>query len=92
MLLLRRGGEDERPPVPGADAGVLSEERVAAVRRALGRLSLRDRQMLVLRHEGYSYREIADALGIANSSVGTLLVRATAAFAAAVEGEDHASD
>ncbi|MGH7603791.1 MAG: sigma-70 family RNA polymerase sigma factor [Gemmatimonadaceae bacterium] len=63
-----------------ADASVLADERRVAVRRALERLSERDRRMLLLRHEGYSYREIAHALGINETSVGTLLLRATDAF------------
>jgi RNA polymerase sigma-70 factor, ECF subfamily len=75
-------------PSPASDTAVLADERRACVRAALDRLPLRDRQMLLLRHEGYSYREIAQALGIAETSVGTMLVRATAAFRAAF-GELH---
>jgi RNA polymerase sigma factor (sigma-70 family) len=62
------------------DAKVLADERRREVRRALGKLSERERRMLLLRHEGYSYREIANALGINETSVGTLLLRATDAF------------
>jgi DNA-directed RNA polymerase specialized sigma24 family protein len=40
--------------------------------------------MLLLRHEGYSYREIAQVAGVSETSVGTLLIRATAAFHAAI--------
>jgi RNA polymerase sigma factor (sigma-70 family) len=69
---------------PEADEKVLADERRAAVRAALAQLSDRDRQMLLLRHEGYSYREIAQAAGVAESSVGTLLIRATSAFHAAI--------
>jgi RNA polymerase sigma factor (sigma-70 family) len=69
---------------PDADEKVLADERRAAVRAALAQLSDRDRQMLLLRHEGYSYREIAQAAGVAESSVGTLLIRATSAFHAAI--------
>ncbi len=67
------------PPSSPDDAVELGERR-AQVRRALDRLPLRDREMLLLRHEGYSYREIAVALGLAETSVGTMLVRATEAF------------
>ena len=62
-----------------------------AVRAVLSRLPVRDQQMLLLRHEGYSYREIGTALEIAETSVGTLLMRATAAFAAAFEEGRRAS-
>ena len=63
-----------------ADASTLSAERIAAVRQALARLPLRDQQLLLMRHEGYRYREIAAALGLTASSVGTMLVRASEAF------------
>jgi RNA polymerase sigma-70 factor (ECF subfamily) len=69
------GGE-----VPPADAATLAAERVHGVRQALARLPLRDRQLLLLRHEGYRYREIADALELTPSSIGTMLVRAGEAF------------
>jgi RNA polymerase sigma-70 factor (ECF subfamily) len=36
--------------------------------------------MLLLRHEGYSYREIAETLELSPASIGTMLVRATEAF------------
>lgn len=55
-------------------------EQVRAVRAALDRLSARDRQALLLRHAGYSHREIAAALRLAETSVGTTLVRAGQAF------------
>ena len=66
-----------------ADASLLIDEKRQAVRRALDKLSERDRRMLLLRHEGYSYREIAQAVGVNETSVGTLLLRATNAFHAA---------
>ncbi len=83
--------EEGRSP-PASDAQVLTNEREAAVRRALEALPPRDRRLLILRHEGFSYREIAAALGIATSSVGTLLARATAALSRAYKGMTHASD
>jgi len=62
------------------------------VRDALDTLPERDRQLLLLRHEGYSYRELATALQIAEGSVGTLLARAKVAFRAAFEGGQHAPE
>jgi RNA polymerase sigma-70 factor (ECF subfamily) len=70
---------------PAADEKTLADERRQSVRRALAKLSERDRSMLLLRHEGYSYREVAHAVGVSEASVGTLLLRATAAFQAALE-------
>src|SRR5262245_24550079 len=52
----------------------------ARVRKALERVPERERHMLLLRAEGYSYREIAAALQIQETSVGTLLARAKRAF------------
>lgn len=79
-------------PTPAADASVLAAERRSAAREALETLSSRDRQMLLLRHEGYSYREIARTLGIAETGIGTQLVRATAAFRAAYLERQRAPD
>jgi RNA polymerase sigma-70 factor (ECF subfamily) len=55
----------------------LERERVRAVLRSI---KPRSAQILVLRHSGLAYAEIAAALGIASSSVGTLLVRAEQEF------------
>ena len=52
-----------------ADAAALAEERKAGVHHALDRLPDRDREMLLMRHAGYSYREIAAALGIAPDEI-----------------------
>jgi RNA polymerase sigma factor (sigma-70 family) len=73
-----RGMDWER--ASGAEGEVLAEERRHQVRRALDRLSVRDRQALLLRHSGHSYREIATALSVAESGVGTMLIRASQAF------------
>lgn len=40
----------------------------------------RDQQLLLLRAEGYSYRDIAVALELNEASVGVLLARAKRAF------------
>ncbi len=73
-LDIQRGGD------VAADEQVLGEERRRRVRAALDKLNERDRRMLLLRHEGYSYREIAPLVGVSETSVGTLLLRATALF------------
>lgn len=75
----QRTSEGEPDP---AEAAILQDER-AAVRRTLAALPERQAQILMLRHSGLSYREIADALGIASSSVGATLARAETAFEAA---------
>jgi len=51
-------------------------EREAPVRAALGRLTEKDREALLLKAEGFSYEEIAAALGLAPGAIGTTLARA----------------
>lgn len=75
LTLLRNevaaGGE-----VPPADAETEALERREGVRRALDRLSERDRDVLLLWDAGLSYAEIAAEIGLAPSAVGTTLARA----------------
>ena len=85
--LLRPGD----PALP--DAAVALREQQARVREALEALTERDRRALLLRHEGYSYREIARALDYAPSGIGKLLVRAHEAFRRAFEEvSEHAPE
>lgn len=55
-------------------------EEHSRVRQALAGMSERQSQLLVLRHSGLSYREIAQALDLAPASIGPLLVRAEREF------------
>lgn len=55
---------------------MVEHEQARLVRSALDRLSPRDRLILLLRAEGLSYKEIAQAAGCRPGSVGTLLARA----------------
>jgi RNA polymerase sigma factor (sigma-70 family) len=73
----------DEPPAP--DAALECDERRQAVQAALNQLSERDRRLLLLRHEGYSYRELAAALSLVDASVGTLLARARSTFRRALE-------
>lgn len=66
----------------GPDEQLDRAQRVAAVRRLLQSLGPRDRQLLLLYHEGRSYKDIAMHLRVAPSSIGPLLVRAHARFLA----------
>ena len=67
----------EAPAPPEAIEQAAQRRRVRIV---LAEMPAREAQLLVLRHAGYSYKEIAAALGMAPSSVGTLLARAEAEF------------
>ena len=75
-------------PEPGPEDELAKSEEGRRVRRALDSLPLRYRQALLLRHEGYSYREIGDALDYRMSGVGKLIIRAERAFRAAYEEAD----
>lgn len=62
------------------------------VRRILGRMKPREAHLLILKHSGCSYAEIAAALGIAPGSVGTLLTRAEQAFEQRYRKEEEVED
>jgi RNA polymerase sigma-70 factor (ECF subfamily) len=69
-----------RAPLPDEDAE--RGERVLRVRGVLDQLPERDRQLLLMREEGFRYEEIATVVGVAPASVGTLIARALRRFAA----------
>jgi RNA polymerase sigma-70 factor (ECF subfamily) len=50
------------------------------VRRVLAAIDPRDAELLLLRHQGFSYEELADAVEVKAASIGTLLARAQQAF------------
>ena len=55
---------------------VEADDRRRAVTDALASLSEKERTALLMREEGFSHREIADAVGTTTGSVGTLIARA----------------
>jgi RNA polymerase sigma-70 factor (ECF subfamily) len=84
IRVAREGSAD-----PGPEQSLLREEEIARVRAALAGLPERDRELLLLRHGGWRYRDIARVLGVAPSSIGSLLTRAERRFAATfVESND----
>jgi RNA polymerase sigma-70 factor (ECF subfamily) len=56
-------------------------DRQIRVRQILAQMKPRDAKLLVLRHSGLSYKELAVALKLAPGSIGSLLTRAERAFA-----------
>lgn len=56
------------------------QEERGQVRLVLSRMNERQSQILILRHSGLSYKEIADALNLEPGSIGPLLVRAEREF------------
>jgi RNA polymerase sigma-70 factor (ECF subfamily) len=59
---------------------LLRAEKQKRVRAVLARLKPNWAQLLLLRATGHSYRELAHHLDISPASVGTMLIRAEAAF------------
>jgi RNA polymerase sigma-70 factor (ECF subfamily) len=59
---------------------VLRAEKRHRVREALAQIKPAQAQLLILRHSGLSYQELAQALGVKASSIGTLLARAETEF------------
>lgn len=92
------GIEDLEGRAPADPAGEAERrERRERVRQVLARLKPRSVRLLVLRHSGLSYAEIAAILKLSASSIGTLLARAEREFESQYrqlwnEEGTHASD
>jgi RNA polymerase sigma-70 factor, ECF subfamily len=56
-------------------SGVEADERRRVVTAALARLTDKERVAILMREEGFSHLEIAEAVGTTTGSVGTLLAR-----------------
>ena len=87
---LESAGRDRGPGAERPDDIVVRRAEAGHVRDILSELSERQREVLVLRHSGVSYADIAAVTGLAPSSVGTVLARAERAFRSAYEEADRA--
>jgi len=72
------------PPRDPHDA-VVAGDRRRIVLAAVASLSEKERVAVLMREEGFSHREIAAAVGTTTGSVGTLLARALARLARAIQ-------
>jgi RNA polymerase sigma-70 factor, ECF subfamily len=72
-------GQPKRGPENGLEQ-MLRTEKQQKVRAVLADLRPAQAQLLLLRASGHSYKELAAALEVEPGSVGTLLIRAEAAF------------
>ncbi|HEX9729499.1 MAG TPA: RNA polymerase sigma factor [Gemmatimonadales bacterium] len=89
-LMLVRGAGDRLPhadPPPDPATALERAEVRRRVRLALDRLSVKERTMLLMREEGFTHREIAEAIGTTTKSVGTMLARAIDKVGRALESE-----
>ena len=80
------GDQDDSPLT-----SLLRSERIAEVRAVLARLKLKEAQILLLRHSGLSYQEIAETMQVSATSVGTMLARAEAEFSALYQRQQRTS-
>ena len=77
----RLGLETGAAPAATPAVALEQRERREAVQRVLCTISPRAAQLLILREVGLTYAEMAAAIGVAPSSIGTLLARAEREFA-----------
>lgn len=91
LLTIWRGQQVHSEPPPPPDAAPAAEDSRRRVRAALDGMPERERRLLLLRAEGYSYRDIATALSVNEASVGVMLARARRAFRQAWEDRSDAS-
>lgn len=91
LLTMARAEAVLGDPMPSPAQATESHESRERVRAAIDQLPERERRLLLLRAEGYSYRDLASALHLNEASIGTLLARAKRAFRAAYEDESDAS-
>lgn len=66
--------EDQPPKI------VAEKEDQDYVRMALGQMNARQAELLIMRHSGVSYKDIAAALNLSPTSIGPLLLRAEREF------------
>jgi RNA polymerase sigma-70 factor (ECF subfamily) len=78
LTLLQAAGSRVPAAEPGPDPDqlALAAQRRDTVRAALASLPVRDRTVLLMREEGFTHREIAQAVGTTTGSVGTMIARA----------------
>lgn len=90
---LRRAKIEERvtervaPEMPMASVEEMTLTQIdrEQIRHCLDQLNERDRQALLLRHSGYSYREVAESIGCPPDQVGVILIRAMKKLKAAYD-------
>jgi RNA polymerase sigma factor (sigma-70 family) len=80
LLTVSRGEGAHSDPPRGPDEASEGDDTRTRVRSVLNRMTERERHLLLLRAEGYSYRDLAVALGLNEASVGVLLARAKRVF------------
>ena len=83
LLTVERGERVYSDPPPSPEQAAIGRESQSRVRAVIDQMPERERELLLLQAEGYSYRDMADALDLNEASIGTLLARARQLFRAA---------
>lgn len=86
LTLLR--GDMEQQQVESPEKDLERTQRMDTVKRALDRLSERDREVLLLWDAGLNYEEIAAEAGLSLGAVGTTLARARKRLLAAHQEQE----
>jgi RNA polymerase sigma-70 factor, ECF subfamily len=89
-LTLIKAESDDVDPAPDPVEAMDRREKEQAAKDALGQLSERDREVLLLWDAGFDYREIAEQTGLATGAIGTTLSRARKRLVAAYDAEHGA--
>ncbi len=91
-ILMQAPGEPENARSSSAEEVVMGRLDRERVRRALERLTARESRALWLRHAGYSYREIGQALNLEPNQVGVVLFRSMQKLKRAYDEEEERAD
>ena len=83
LLTVERGERVYSDPPPSPEQATIGKESQSRVRAVIDQMPERERELLLLQAEGYSYRDMAVALDLNEASIGTLLARARQLFRAA---------
>jgi RNA polymerase sigma-70 factor (ECF subfamily) len=72
-----------------AETDQYENEQINWLYEQIGKLSKVDRSVILLLLEGFSYREIADIIGISESNTGVKIHRIKQQLAEAAKSTDH---
>ncbi|MED4726949.1 RNA polymerase sigma factor YlaC [compost metagenome] len=75
-----KASEEHTAYSPSSEENWLKQEDIQAVRKVLTEMDERDRTLLMMKYSGFDYKELAHAVQVESSSVGTLLSRAKTKF------------
>jgi len=76
----KKAADERNAHCPSSEEIWLKQEDILAVREVLTEMDERDRTLLLMKYSGFNYKELAQAVQVESSSVGTLLSRARTKF------------